>query len=169
MSHNPASTKPNKLQRIVSKCYSLPAALQSFALTTVFGRVIKFAGTAGVEVLELKGSRSVLRLKNRKKAQNHIGSVHAAATGLLAESATGFLVGIHLPDSKLPLLKQMQIDYVKRSTGDLTAVASLTDAQVTAMHTDDKGEVTVAVTITDSTGIEPVNANMTWAWIPKKR
>ncbi len=165
----PATSKPNKLQRIVSKCYQLPKALQAFALSTVFGRVIKFAGTAGVEVLELKGARSVLRLKNRKKAQNHIGSVHAAATGLLAESATGFLVGIHLPDSKLPLLKQMQIDYVKRSTGDLTAVATLTEAQISAMHNDEKGEVTVAVTITDSAGIAPVNANMTWAWIPKKR
>ena len=162
-------TKPNKLQRIVTKCYQLPTSLQAFALSTVFGRVIKFAGTAGVEVLELKGARSVLRLKNRKKAQNHIGSVHAAATGLLAESATGFLVGIHLPDSKLPLLKQMQIDYIKRSTGDLTAVATLTDEQIAAMHSEDKGEVTVAVTITDSAGIEPVNAKMTWAWIPKKR
>lgn len=163
------NTKANKLQRIVNKCYQLPAFLQAFALSTVFGRVIKFAGTAGVEVLELKGARSVLRLKNRKKAQNHIGSVHAAATGLLAESATGFLVGIHLPDTKLPLLKQMQIDYIKRSSGDLTAVATLTEAQIAAMHNDDKGEVTVAVTITDSAGVEPVIARMTWAWIPKKR
>jgi deoxyribose-phosphate aldolase len=95
--------------------------------------------------------------------------VHAAATGLLAESATGFLVGIHLPDSKLPLLKQMQIDYIKRSTGDLTAIATLTDEQIAAMHSEDKGEVTVAVSITDSAGIAPVNANMTWAWVPKKR
>ena len=77
--------KPNKLQRIVSKCYQLPRFMQAFALSTVFGRVIKFAGTAGVEVLELKGNRSVLRLKNRKKAQNHIGSVHAAATGWLMQ------------------------------------------------------------------------------------
>ena len=129
----PATTKPNKLQRIVSKCYQLPQALHAFALSTVFGRVIKFAGTAGVEVLELQGARSVL------------------------------------PDSKLPLLKQMQIDYIKRSTGDLTAIASLTDDQIATMHNDDKGEITVAVTITDSAGIEPVNASVTWAWIPKKR
>jgi acyl-coenzyme A thioesterase PaaI-like protein len=169
MSQAPTTTKPNKLQRIVNTCYQLPNALQTFALSTVFGRVIKFAGTAGVEVLELKGARAVLRLKNRKKAQNHIGSVHAAATGLLAESATGFLVGIHLPDNKLPLLKQMQIDYVKRSTGDLTAIATLTEQQIAAMHNEDKGEVAVAVTITDSAGITPVNAKMTWAWIPKKR
>src|SRR5690606_20384294 len=109
------------------------------------------------------------RLKNRKKAQNHIGSVHAAATGLLAESATGFLVGIHLPDNKLPLLKQMQIDYIKRSSGDLTAVVTLTAEQTAAKHNEDKGEVTVAVSITDSVGVEPVNAKMTWAWVPKKR
>jgi acyl-coenzyme A thioesterase PaaI-like protein len=164
-----SQAKPNKLQRIVSKCYQLPKFLQVFALSSVFGRVIKFAGTAGVEVLELKGNQSVLRLKNRKKVQNHIGSVHAAATGLLAESATGFLVGLHLPDSKLPLLKQMQIAYVKRSSGDLTAVATLTDEQIASMLSEDKGEVTVAVTITDSAGIEPVNANMTWAWVAKKR
>ena len=67
--------KPNKLQRIVTKCYRLPQSLHAFALSTVFGRVIKFAGTAGVEVLELKGARSVLRLKNRKKAYERLMSL----------------------------------------------------------------------------------------------
>ena len=46
---------------------------------------------------------------------------------LLAESCTGFIVGINLPGDKLPLIKRMELNYVKRATGDMTAVARLTE------------------------------------------
>jgi acyl-coenzyme A thioesterase PaaI-like protein len=56
------------------------------------------------------------RLKNYRQAQNDIGSVHAAAMALLAESSTGFIVGINLPGDRLPLIKRMDLNYVKRTT-----------------------------------------------------
>jgi acyl-coenzyme A thioesterase PaaI-like protein len=138
-------------------------------MSFVFGRVIKFAGTAKVRIDQLDFPSSRLTLKNRRKVQNHIGSVHAAATALLGESATGFLIGLHVPDDKIPLLKSMHLDYVKRSQGDLVAVATVTDEQIQAMRTTDKGDVTVNVTITDEQGNEPVNCEYVWAWVPKKR
>lgn len=107
--------------------------------------------------------------KNYKKAQNHIGSVHAAAMALLAESSTGFVVGVNLPGDKLPLIKEMNFKYVKRAQGDMHAVAHLTDEQIALMQTQEKGEVTVAVKVTDAQGIEPVLCEMIWAWVPKSR
>lgn len=138
-------------------------------MSFVFGRIIKFAGTAKIRIdmLEFKGSK--LTLKNRRRVQNHIGSVHAAATGLLGESATGFLIGLHIPDDKIPLLKSMHVDYVKRSQGDLVAMAVVTDQQISDMRNTVKGEVTVKVVITDEKGNEPVNCEYVWAWIPKKK
>lgn len=138
-------------------------------MSFVFGRVIKFAGTAKVRIEQLEFTQSRLILKNRKRVQNHIGSVHAAATGLLGESATGFLIGLHVPDDKIPLLKSMHVDYVKRSSGDLTAVATLTDEQIERMRNDDKGDVNVKVVITDAAEVNPVECEFIWAWIPKKR
>ena len=100
--------------------------------------------------------------------QNHIGSVHAAAMALLAESATGFIVGINLPGDKLPLIKCMNLNYVKRATGDMTAVATLTDAQIALLAQQEKGEINVQVKVTDETGIQPVECEMIWAWVPKR-
>jgi acyl-coenzyme A thioesterase PaaI-like protein len=136
-------------------------------MTWVFRFKVKLAGTTGIEVLHTDGQTATYRQKNRRKAQNHIGSVHAAAMALLAESCTGFIVGINLPGDKLPLIKRMGLNYVKRATGDMTAVASLTDEQITLMQTAEKGEVNVKVTVTDATGIEPLECEMIWAWIPK--
>jgi hypothetical protein len=39
---------------------------------------------------------------------------------LLAESCTGFIVEINLPDDKLPLIKRMDLNYVKCATGDMS-------------------------------------------------
>lgn len=137
-------------------------------MTWMFRYKVKLAGTTGIEVLHTDTKTATYRQKNRRKAQNHIGSVHAAAMALLAESCTGFIVGINLPGDKLPLIKSMKLNYVKRATGDLIAVASLTDAQIALMQTSEKGEVKVKVHVTDVTGIEPIECEMIWAWVAKR-
>ena len=88
---------------------------------------------------------------------------------LLAESATGFIVGLNLPGDKLPLIKSMNLQYVKRATGDMTAVASLTDEQIAMMQRQEKGEVLVKVTVTDANSVEPLICEMLWAWVPKRK
>lgn len=158
----------NPLRTFVDKVNQYPSWLSSMLMTRVFRFKVKLAGTTGIEVLHTDGKTATYRQKNRRKAQNHIGSVHAAAMALLAESCTGFIVGINLPGDKLPLIKRMDLQYVKRSTGDMMAVASLTDEQIALMQTAEKGEVSVKVTITDETGIEPLVCEMLWAWVPKK-
>ncbi|GAC20266.1 DUF4442 domain-containing protein [Paraglaciecola arctica] len=158
----------NPLRTFVDKINHYPSWLRSKLITWVFRYKVKLAGTTGIEVLHTDGKTATYRQKNRRKAQNHIGSVHAAAMALLAESCTGFLVGINLPGDKLPLIKRMDLNYVKRATGDLTAVASLTDEQIVLMQTEDKGEVNVKVRVTDSAEIEPVICEMIWAWVAKR-
>ncbi|WP_233520565.1 DUF4442 domain-containing protein [Flocculibacter collagenilyticus] len=159
----------NKLGKIVNTVNRFSPKIRSKALSFLFSRTIKFAGTAGVRVQTLEEGQSVLHLANKKKVQNHIGSVHAAGTALLGESATGFLAGLHIPDSRIPLLKNMNIDYVKRSTGNLTAKATLSQEQVDYIRNTEKGEIDVPVIITDEVGVEPVKCTYTWAWVPKKR
>lgn len=157
----------NPLRRFVDKVNQYPSWLSAKLMTWVFRYKVKLAGTTGIEVLYTDGQSATYRQKNRRKAQNHIGSVHAAAMALLAESCTGFIVGINLPGDKLPLIKRMDLRYVKRATGDMIAVASLTDEQIALMQTAEKGEVNVKVTVTDETGIEPLVCEMIWAWITK--
>ena len=147
----------------------LPPFIRSTAMSKAFGNVIKYAGHSGIRFETLTQSQCVVSIRNKKKVQNHIGGVHAAAMALLAETATGFVFGMNVPDDKLPVIKKMDIDYVKRSTGDMRAVASLTQEQIDLIQSTEKGEVTVPVTITDEANVEPIKASMTWAWTAKKR
>ena len=161
-------SKKNRLSSTVSQIQRLPAFTHQFVMSKAFGNVIKYAGHSGIRFETLSEKECVVSIKNKKKVQNHIGGVHAAAMALLAETATGFAFGMNVPDSKLPLIKKMDIDYVKRSTGDMRAVATLTDEQVQKIQTEEKGEVVVPVIITDEANAEPIKANMTWAWVSKR-
>ncbi len=162
-------SKTNPLRHFVNKVNQYPAWLSGKLMTWVFRHKVKLTGTVSIDILETDGKQVTFRQKNYKKVQNHIGSVHAACSALLAESATGFIVGINLPGDKLPLIKDMNLSYVKRSSGDMTGVARLTDEQIQKMQDEDKGDISVAVTITDGTGTETVKAEMIWAWVPKSR
>ena len=159
----------NRLSLIVNNINKLPDFIRSQGLSFAVGSQVKFAGTAKVEILEMSATCLRARIKNRKKVQNHIGSVHAAAMALLAESVTGLVVGRSVPDDRVPVIKSMKIDYVKRAKGDLEAVATLKAEEVERIVATPKGEITVPVKVTDIEGNEPIHCEMVWAWTPKRR
>ncbi len=163
------TTKPNRLSTVAKKLNNLPEFIRTLAMSKIFGGQIKYAGHSGIRFEKLSKNQCIVSIKNKKKIQNHIGGVHAAAMALLAETATGFVFAMTVPDSKLPLIKKMDIDYVKRSTGDMRAVATLSDEQIAKIQNEEKGEVVVSVEITDEANVEPIKAQMTWAWTSKKR
>ena len=159
----------NRFSSIVKKINRSPKVFRSFLLTKLFSSQVKFAGTTGIRIEKLDQSESYLSLKNAKKVQNHIGGVHAVAAAVLAESATGIVFGMNVPDNKLPLLKTMTISYQRRMQGALQAKASLTAEQVAQIETDEKGSVTVPVVITDESKLEPIVCQMEWAWVSKNK
>jgi acyl-coenzyme A thioesterase PaaI-like protein len=162
-------SKPSTIRKVYETVRHLPGPLKSRAFTLIFGRAVKFFGTAGLRFTAIEPDRAVIVLKNIKAVQNHLGTPHAMAMGLLVESATGALVGLNVPDSSVPVIKHAGIDYLKRAKGDLVAEARLTPEQIDMMQGQEKGEVDVAVTLTDSEGKEPIFARMIWAWTPKRR
>lgn len=161
--------KTNRMGGMFGKLDHLPAPARRKAKTMLFGAFVRFFRTGGLEILELKEGKAHIRMKNRKRVQNHIGTAHAAAMALLAESATGLAIGLSVPDDKVPVIKSLHVDYVKRATGDLEAVASLSQAELARMSTEEKGDIVVPVTVTDAKGIEPIKCKMVWAWTPKRK
>ncbi|MDK2777675.1 MAG: DUF4442 domain-containing protein [Pseudomonadota bacterium] len=162
-------TRKNRLSSVTDKINRLPARLRPWVLSRVMGRVIPFAGTAATRVEKLTPNECIIVMRNRRRVQNHIGSVHAAAMGLLAESATGFMTGLSVPDDRIIVIRSMQLEYLKRASGDMTATARFSDEQLDYVRNTEKGDIEVPVTITDETGTETVKARMIWAWTPKKR
>jgi acyl-coenzyme A thioesterase PaaI-like protein len=159
---------PNRLSRLVARLQRrAPAFAYNRLLSFAIGRVVPFVGTAGVYFEKMAHDEVILSLRNRRHVRNHIGQVHAVGLALLAETATGMALGMHLPDSKVPLIKTMEIHYTRRTSGRLRAVAHLDAADVNNIITQDKGEVRVPIRITDQTGEEVATCNMVWAWRPK--
>ena len=167
--HLAESARPNRLARTVARLQVLPLGLRPWAVSQVLGRAVPLVGTAGLRFEQITPAQVVVHMPNRRKVQNHIGGVHAAGMALLAETATGFCVGMNVPDDKLPLIKSMKVDFVRRAVGSLTAVASLQPGQIALMQTQDKSEVTVSVIITDESGQQPILAEMVWAWVLKQK
>jgi len=163
------SNKPNQLSRNLARFDGLPAGLRPALVSFMLGNVVPMVGSAKLRFEEVTTDRVVVTIRNRRRVQNHIKGVHAAAMALLAETATGFCVGMNVPDDKLPLIKTLKVDYLKRAQGDMRAVAQLRPEQIQQIRTLDKGEVTVPVSITDESGGEPIQCEMVWAWVPKKR
>ncbi|MFT6733204.1 MAG: acyl-coenzyme A thioesterase PaaI-like protein [Polaribacter sp.] len=159
----------NQLAKVVDKLNKKPSWFRYRLLSLVLGKTVKFVGTAGVKCIDLSADRSIFMIKNKSKVRNHIGTLHAAASMLVAETATGMALGMHVPDNKIPVLKNVTIDYVKRSTGSLRAEASLTEEQKTLLHSDDRGSFIVKCEVIDEANIEPIIANFEWAWTPKRK
>lgn len=159
----------NNLTRVISKFAFLPPALRATVVSGIFGRVVPFVGTSHLRYEELTPERVVVSIRNRRPVQNHIKGVHAAAMALLAETATGFAVGMNLPDDKLPLIKSLKVDYLKRTRGNMRAVATLSPEQVELIRSTPKGEVLVPVMVTDESGEEPIRCEMLWAWVSRER
>ncbi len=157
---------PNRLERQLERLSEVPAFARTWYQGVVMRRAVPFTGTAGIEFLEMSRQRVAVALKNEKKVQNHIGGIHASAMNLLAETATGMVVGMNVRDDCTPLAKELKMAFKKRATGAMRAVAVLSAEQQALMQSSDKGEVNVQVTVTDETGIEPVECEFVWAWIP---
>lgn len=76
-----------------------------------------------MKILELIGlhKNSLTLSKNNK---NHIGTMHAGAQFILAETASGMYLSEHYPELKdkiIPLMRESKIKYKKTAIGTITA------------------------------------------------
>lgn len=167
VSDAPAGTPgPNRLARSLAKLERVPAWLRPWVRNWVLRRAVPFTGTAALRYEQLTADRVVVSIVNQRRVQNHIEGVHAAAMVLLAETATGMAVGMHVRDDCLPLAKTIHVDFKRRAQGNLRAVARVSQAQRDLMQKNDKGEVSVLVEVTDESGAAPIQCEYLWAWIP---
>ena len=169
MSASQADPPANRLAKTIQKIANVAGPFRQQAITLALGSTVKFVGTARLKVEELSADRAVVSVANKKRVQNHIGGVHAMAMGLIAESATGFVVGMNVPDSAIPVIKSVKIEYLKRAKGGMRAEATLTEQQREEIASKPKGDVLVQCRVTDESGTEPIRCEMIWAWVPKNR
>ena len=157
---------PNRLERQLERLFEVPAFARTWFRSVVLRRAVPFTGTAGLRFIAMTQERAEISIANKHKVQNHTGGVHASAINLLLETATGMVVGMNVRDDCIPLAKELKMAFKKRATGAMRAVATLSAEQRALMQASDKGEVNVLVTVTDEVGVQPVECEFVWAWIP---
>jgi hypothetical protein len=160
---------PNRLLRQLSRLDKVPAYFRPWLQSVLLGRGVPFTGTAKLRYEVMLPNKVEVFVANRRTVHNHIQGVHAMATTLAAETATGMVMGMNVRDDCVPVVKDMHVQFKKRGMGAMRAVATLSDAQRALIQSTDKGEVTVPVVVTDESGNHPLECEFVWAWIPSVR
>lgn len=163
------ANRPNRLARTLARLDKVPAPWRQVVRNLALRRTVPFTGTAKLGFAVMTPEKVEITIANRRRVQNHINGVHAAAMTLLAETATGMVVGMNVRDDCLPLAKALSVQFKRRTQGDMRAVAHLTPQQRALMQSQDKGEVVVPVTVTDASGEQPIVCEFIWAWVPSKK
>lgn len=161
----------NQFTKILAVTKYLPSGVRASVLSKTFGKVVPFVGTAGICYETVMPNQVVVSLNNEKPVQNHIGTIHAVAVTLLAETATGFILGLNLPADRMLLVKSYQVNFYRPlKKGQVAAIATLTDEQRQHILDTPKGEMIIPCVIDDresDSDRDPITVEMTWAWIPK--
>lgn len=84
-----------------------------------------YFGSIAPRIQMLAPGRCVVRLRDRRRVRNHLGTVHAIALCNAAELAAGLATDAALDPSLRWIPKGMQVNYLKRARGTLIVTASV--------------------------------------------
>src|SRR6187455_2921756 len=92
----------------------------------IFSRLIgiaaPYSGSIGARVIDLSRGSARVELEDRRSVRNHLDCVHAIALANLAELTGNVAVFYSLPDDARFIVSGMEIEYVKKARGTITAV-----------------------------------------------
>jgi len=159
--------KKSRIAASVDKVNRLPLFMRNKVFNLMIGRVVPFVGTSGLRIDKATNNEWVATLANRRKVQNHLKQIHACGMVLIAETIGVMIMAMNLPNDRIPLVKKIEADFIKRSTGSMTGVVSVNDAQIQMIQDEPKGEIELDIVITDEVEVVPIIVKVTAAWIPK--
>lgn len=159
----------NPFVEIADRYADVPSGLRSPLVTNAVGTVIPFTGTAECYVDAYTPNRVAVSLQNRTEVQNHLGGIHAAALALLAESASGLVVALNIPDGSVPLLRTMDVSFDRFVRASAQAEAILTNDEAERIRSRSIGQIEVTVTVTAPDDETLVSGCLKWAWMPEER
>ena len=91
------------------------------------------------KVTELRPNFAAVRIRDRRRVHNHIGTVHAIALCNGLEMAMGALAEVTIPADKRWIPKGMEVAYTAKATSDITCIAETDPGQWTAEALPDAG------------------------------
>jgi len=150
----------NPVRFLWDRTAGLPFGRTLFSV--LIGRAAPYTGTIRPRVLELRQGYARVEMRDRRAVRNHLRSVHAIAVMNLAEVATGLALHFELPDHARAILTGLEIEFLKKARGTLTAEAT---APVPSGR--ESKEIVLRTEVRDGEGEVVARANATWLVGPR--
>jgi acyl-coenzyme A thioesterase PaaI-like protein len=136
----------------------------------IFSRLVCFRApyfaTIAPRFVALAPGRCEVRIRDRRRVHNHIGTVHAIALCNLAELSAGVMTDATIPADMRWIPKGMTVEYLKKAVGTMHGIAT---PELATPVPDGGHEWPVRVEVVDSAD-ETVFRARVLMWVsPRKR
>jgi acyl-coenzyme A thioesterase PaaI-like protein len=115
-------------------------------------------------ITELAPGYCEVRIANRRRVRNHLGTVHAIAMANMCELAAGLATEVTIPTSLRWIPRGMTIEYLKKAGSNLRAVCQLGEAPAWR----DGLELTMPVLVLDASDTPVVHAHIRM-WVTARK
>ena len=142
----------------------VPGGRRVFA--RMLARTVPYSGSIRPEVIELEPGRALVAITERRGLRNHFRSIHAIALANLGELASGLAMTLALPHGVRGIPTRIEVDYLKKARGRITAegratppavVSADTDAHARAEMRDESGDVVARIVVRWRLSAEPIH------------
>ena len=141
-----------KLLRAFRSLSPLPGGRWLF--TQLVKRMIPYTGSVSPRVEILEPGYAKISITQRRRLEQHLGSIHAIALANVAEFASGAAMTTALPAGYRGIVTKMSIEYFKKARGKITAesrtrlpeLSKNFECEVTSELTNEKGELVARAT-----------------------
>jgi acyl-coenzyme A thioesterase PaaI-like protein len=124
-----------------------------------------YFGSIAPTIDALEPGRCVVRIRDRRRVRNHIGTVHAIALCNMAELAGGLATDATIPDGMRWIPKGMTVRYLKKAKGTMLATARVPAIEVAASGS----EVHAIIEVRDAADEVVFDADITMWIAPRKQ
>lgn len=148
-----------ELLKLYNNLVKYPFGKQIFSIA--FSYAAPYFRTIKPSVLDVRPGHASVSMPHRWSVQNHIKSVHAIAVCNLVEMTMGIVAETTIPKNLRWIPKGMDIDYLKRADGTLTATANVDPDTIFKL---DKypGDVSIPVDVTNEKGVVVTSATVSF-------
>jgi acyl-coenzyme A thioesterase PaaI-like protein len=118
-----------------------------FVFSRLVGRLAPYSGTIHATVTVLRAGYAEVEMHDRRGLRNHLDCVHAIALANLGELAGNVALAYGLPDDARFIVSGMEIEYLKKARGTITAIG-----EPPVPRTANRAQYDVPVTLRDASG-----------------
>jgi acyl-coenzyme A thioesterase PaaI-like protein len=94
-----------------------------------FSQKAPYFGSIRPTVTELRPNHAEVRIRDRRRVHNHLGTVHAIALCNGLEMAMGALAEVTIAQDKRWIPKGMEVAYTAKASSDITCIAETDQEQ----------------------------------------